>query len=809
MLSWILAGAAAGVAVVASAFLYRRARRAEQQSADLRQALAALRARVDALPVTGVRLAGDGRLTALDMADRIDRDDFSAIDLQALWADGGGESLLSPTPQPWPDGGIRQVHAAPDPVEEGAWLLVAADVSALSAEADGARARLADAEDELAALRTRALLLETLEAAADAPAWLRDAAGRLITVSEAYARCLDMTVDDVLAGQAELLSGPVVDAARALADAARRAAGSVTEQHHVVVAGERRSMAITEAAERDQRVQALGVATRGVARDVTAIDEAQAELTRHRAATKEMLETLQSAIVVFGPDQRLTFYNQAYATLWGLDEAWLETHPTLIDILEVLRERRRIPEYVDFRAFRDEQMAMFQSVIEPTEDLQHLPDGTTLRSVVAPHPLGGLMFVQEDVTSTLVLERNYNTLIAVQQESLDNLAEGIAVFGGDGRLRLSNPAYARMWHLDADLLAGHPHAREILDATRTLYRHDGPWPELREALVARALDRNTSRMRLTRVDGTILDYRTIPLPDGGVLNSFLDVTDSATVEQALRASNKALETADRLKSEFIANVSYQLRTPLNAILGFAEILNNQYFGDLNARQLEYAASIVDASRHLLSLINDILDIATIEAGYMELDLSRVDVALLLRGVYDLTREWAGKQQLTLHLDCPDDVGVIEADERRLKQALYNLVSNAVKFTPVGGHIRLSAQRETDTVALAVSDTGVGIAASDRERVFGRFERVQRVGRRGGVGLGLSLVKSFIELHGGHVVLESQPGHGTTVSCVLPVHPIAAVGPEAEEAHRPRPATAADGRAPDEAPPAPRRVGDAS
>ncbi len=617
------------------------------------------------------------------------------------------------------------------------------------------------------------------------PVWLRQPGAILAWCNTAYARALDATPEAVIAQQAEFAAGAVAEGGRALALRARAEANAQTEEHHVVIGGERRLVSITEAPlvlHPVDFVAGSGTAEParepapllGWALDVTAVEEATAELGRHIAAHAEVLEHLRTAIAIFGPDKRLKFFNQPYVQLWRFEESWLEVQPTLGEMLEDLRERRRLPEAADFPAFKKGQLDLFTSLIESREDLLHLPDGTTLRSVVTPHPFGGLLFMMEDVTSSLMLERNYNTLMEVQRESLDNLAEGIAVYGGDGRLKLFNPAFARMWDIDPAELEDQPHLSEVLDRTRRFYQHDGDWETKRDQMIAGALDRQETKGRLTRADGSILEYATMPLPDGAVLNSYLDVTDSAKVEQALRASNQALETADRLKSEFIANVSYQLRTPLNAIMGFAEILNNQYFGPLNARQMEYTGSIVDASKRLLALINDILDIATIEAGYMALELKRVDVEQLLRSVHDLTRDWAAKQSLSIGIECQPALGPIEADERRLKQALYNLVSNAVKFTPAGGHITLAAARgEGDRVELIVRDTGIGIPQADQDRVFGRFERAHPHLRQSGVGLGLALVKSFVEMHGGQIRLESLPGLGTTVTCDLPAHPIVA------------------------------------
>src|SRR5258705_8270431 len=275
----------------------------------------------------------------------------------------------------------------------------------------------------------------------------------------------------------------------------------------------------------------------------------------------------------------------------------------------------------------------------------------------------------------------------------------------------------------------------------------------------------------------MLQEATVPLPDGNVLVTYLDVTDTARAERILRERNDALETAGRLKSEFIANVSYELRTPLNAIIGFAEILANQYFGPLSERQLEYSRGILDSSHRLMSLINDILDLATIEAGYMALETGPIDIRAMLQAVMTLTRERARNRDLALTLRCPRDIGAIEADERRLKQALVNLISNAIKFTPAGGSIRLEARRNGNELILAVTDTGVGIPAVGQERVLGEFQRGDPQSRESGAGLGLSLVKSLIELHGGSVLIESRPSAGTTISCHLPAAPPLAAATE--------------------------------
>ncbi|WP_328702994.1 sensor histidine kinase [Arenibaculum pallidiluteum] len=653
------------------------------------------------------------------------------------------------------------------PAEERFDLLWIRDLSAVAGEIKRQSKGRALAEGLAAELR---MALDVVPC----PVWLRRPDLTLAWCNRAYAKAVELPQAAVMEEQRELGAAE----GRALAEQARESGIAQSRTQHVVMSGARHLIEITEAPlPMPDTAPPLVV---GYALDLTRVEQLGNELERHQSAHAEVLEHLGSGIAIFGSDTRLRFHNQAYQRLWGFEESWIEAGPTYGEIMEDLRARRRLPEYADFRAYKRDQLALFTTLMSATEDLMHLPDGTTLRVLVVPHPLGGLMFVMEDVTNALALESSYNTLMAVQQETLDNLAEGIAVFGGDGRLKLSNPAYARIWKLPAETLRGEPHVVELVERMRPFFDYGADWDSFKEDLVGATLDRAARSGRIARADGTIIAFSNVPLPDGAVLNSFLDVTDSGRVEHMLRERNAALEAADRLKSEFIANVSYQLRTPLNAIMGFAEILSNQYFGELNERQMEYCLAVLDSGNRLLLLINDILDLATVEAGFLVLERQPVDVRALLEGVAGLTRDWARKQQLELAIEGDPDPGSFEADEKRLKQALFNLVSNAIKFTPAGGRIALGAERRPDAMVLWVRDSGIGIPPSDQDRVFERFERANPQARQPGAGLGLSLVRSFIGLHGGTVELDSDVDAGTTVRCVLPLRFTLPPMPEAGE-----------------------------
>ena len=232
---------------------------------------------------------------------------------------------------------------------------------------------------------------------------------------------------------------------------------------------------------------------------------------------------------------------------------------------------------------------------------------------------------------------------------------------------------------------------------------------------------------------------------------------------------RQLESANRHKSEFLANMSHELRTPLNAVIGFSEVLQERMFGELNEKQADYVNDIHSSGRHLLALINDILDLSKIEAGRMELEPSEFDLPAMLETALTLVRERAQRHNIALSLDAEPEVGVVQGDERKLKQVTLNLLSNAVKFTPEGGAVRLGARRNGSAVEVWVADTGVGIAQEEQALVFEEFRQVGTDSARKaeGTGLGLALAKKFIELHGGTIRLESAPGRGSTFTFTLP------------------------------------------
>ncbi|RED51406.1 PAS-domain containing protein [Aestuariispira insulae] len=599
------------------------------------------------------------------------------------------------------------------------------------------------------------------------PIWWRDEDLSLIGCNQAFADMLELQKDKVIESQKELGSGSITDKGQALARRARKSAEPQSESHYVVLNANRRLLDFTEASIGPGRSRIGGFAV-----DVTNLEEMQSTLAMHLAAHDQVLENLATAIAVFGTDKRLKFFNEAYLKLWRLSASQLNGNPGYGEILELLRAQRQLPEIVDFPAYKHEQESKFIKLIEPEEELLHLPDERTIRVVTTPHPFGGLMLVFEDVTNRLALERSYNTLIAVQQATLNNLFEGVAVWGRDGRLRIWNEPFVQMWGYHENFLKRGPHISEMLDFTRSRWFpkiDDEEWASQKQSLILHFTEPKPLTRRVTRVDGHVINVAHVPLPDAQCLVLYSDVTDTVRVERALEERNAAFEKADLLKSQFIANVSYELRTPLNAIQGFSSILKSEYYGELNPRQMDHVTHILDASDTLMNLINDILDLATIQAGFLELECEEVPVCDILDQAVHQVEMRNGQSHLVINRVKKDETGSAEGtfhcDGGRLSRAISNILETMVSFAP-RNQIDVDVEHIEDRLRLVFAGQYGPDREEDRELLIRRFTGNDPHALRTGAGLSLALAKSLIDLHQGEVSLDTDHAGGFAVICDL-------------------------------------------
>jgi signal transduction histidine kinase len=631
----------------------------------------------------------------------------------------------------------------------GRAVLLLRDVSGLKGEIlklDRARAALETERDAFRAL------LEALPH----PVWTRGLERQLTYVNSAYVRAVEgQEQATVLAAGTEMMeSDERAEARRCVAEGSTyRATGPA------IVAGKRHAFDLIETP--------TGTGSAGLAIDVTAREQAEQALKRQMDAHAATLDRIGTAVAIFDGGQRLQFRNAAFEKLWSLGSEALDGEPTLSEILDRLRADRKLIEDRDARAWKGDILKAFTS-LTAIEDWWLLPDGRTLHLVANPNPQGGVTWLFNDVTEQRTLESKVNALSRVQRETLDSLHEGVAVFGSDGRLKLFNPAFASSWRLSGEALAEGPHIDEIVVQCQPLCPDDAMWADLRAAVTHVRDAREVVTRQLERVDGEVHEVSASPLPDGATLIAFADITASVNVERALTERNDALVRASELRDNFVHHVSYELRSPLTNIIGFAQLLAEGVAGPLNEKQRDYAGHISRSSGSLLVMINDILDLASIDNGTITLDLADTDLAATIDAAAQGLSDRLSAGKLTLDVRVAPNLGLVRADARRLRQILFNLISNAANFSEPGQTISVSAQREAHEVTIRVADQGRGIPADVIARVFERFETHGAGSSHRGVGLGLSIVRSFIELHGGRVAIDSTPGSGTLVTCHLPV-----------------------------------------
>ncbi|MCK5041307.1 MAG: PAS-domain containing protein [Sphingomonadales bacterium] len=611
---------------------------------------------------------------------------------------------------------------------------------------------------------SKQMMLSQILDVAPFPVWSRNKNLSLGWVNRSYATAVEKENSaSVVAAQAEL----VIDAKkRPLQEIAKRALAKHQEQvekHFVTIDGQRHSLQVHEVPSPNNEFETIGFAI-----DVTRAEFLDAELGQHKAAHAETLDKLSTPVAIFGPDTTLRFYNHAFNQLWQLPAKWLDGEPTHSELLEAWRQKRQLPEHADYPAWKKHILSQYVGLLEPTEETWHLPNGRTLRVVTQPHPIGGILVLFEDVTDRLELERSYNTLIEVQRETLNNLHESVAVFGSDGRLKLFNSNYAKLWQIDPEFLNAEPHIKEITEKTRVMLDNSNQnWEVLQDNLINITASRELHSGQWTLSNGTVVEYSIVPLPDGACLFTISDETSKAKITAALEDRNLAMKAADRLKSEFIASMSYELRTPLNSIIGFSEILNLENFGSLNPRQKDYIDAILSSSVKLKYLIDDILDLSIIEADKMELDIEEVDIKTAIEKAMSMSQETAQSKGVNLSLTKGRVADTsVEGDLRRITQAIHTIITDGISRTGTDGSVKVEMKGNKKTISICISDTKpASILTDEEESSLIGIANEQLTNRK--LNLSLSLVESFIKIHGGELSVSNNKNGVRTVVCALP------------------------------------------
>lgn len=617
------------------------------------------------------------------------------------------------------------------------------------------RAELAELKLErehlIASIETFQNLLDNMEQ----PVWRRDPQGNLVWVNHSYATSVDATTPDhAIREQRELL--PTITRQKI------RATTTLESPYHdrisSVVAGNRAFLDVLD-------VKSI-YGSAGIAIDATESETVREELKRTFKSHAETLDQLASPVAIFDGEQRLQFYNQAFVELWGLDLVFLESKPGNSELFDRLRAGNKLPAELNWKSWKEQALSVYRS-LDTRTDLWHLPDARTLRVISTAHPQGGATWVFENLTEQVDLQTRYNTLVKVQGETIDHLAEGVAVFGADGRLSISNPAFRILWNITAEQSVSGTHINAIQALCAQEYEGADGWKAFTRFITSFEDERKSLQGTLELRSGIVLNYAVIPLPDSQTMLTFVDMTDSVRAERALTEKNEALRLAHALKNDFVHHVSYELRSPLTNIIGFTDLLKTPEIGHLNDRQAEYLEHISTSSSVLLTYVNDILDLATVDAGIMQLSLSERDLNSLIDEVASQITDKLHESNVQLEILAPTHLGILTADHQRLKQILLKLLNNATNFAPEGSTIRLTCQRSESEFVFTVEDNGPGIPADILASVFDKFASRGNGGRKTGPGLGLSIVERFVKLHDGEVFIDSKPGEGTVVKVRIP------------------------------------------
>mgnify|MGYP000031659300 CR=1 FL=1 len=607
-------------------------------------------------------------------------------------------------------------------------------------DATESQAEIGELADEVARLERAFAALSQLIEAAPVPMWHRGPDLRLTLVNRAYVEAVDAaSAEDAVARGLELVESVGGLTPIAAADAARVAGTSTSRDVPATIGGKRRSMRVV-----DVPLGKAGVA--GYALDNDELDRSRGELRRFAEAQRDTLDRLSAGVAQFAADRSLTFSNTPFQAIFAMKPEWLHDRPEFDRVLDRMREAGRAPEARDFPAWRAERAAWFTNDAG-AEESWLLPDGTHLRVVAQPVPDGGLIVVFEDRTEQLQLASARDTLLRVRTATFDNLFEAVGVFGADGRLTSWNNRFRDVWGFDEAMLSKHPRVDALAEAAAGTLTTPSRAALIRDLVRAATIERKSQGGRVAMKDGRHFEFAAVPLPDGNALFTMLDVTDSRRVERVLRDRAEAFEAADKVKTAFVANMSYELRTPLTSIGGFAEMLAKGYAGELSGDAKQYVDAILESVGKLGSLVDDTLQLTQSEAGLAAVDRETVDLLQMLDRAVAATEDSALAKGIDFATDLHVSVGRVEGDARRLCDAVEKLIANAIAETPAKGRVLLHASGTTEGALIVVSDNGPGAEAKG--------------------GAAVVAARETVKAHGGALSVMAEAGQGTLVRIDLP------------------------------------------
>ena len=499
-----------------------------------------------------------------------------------------------------------------------------------------------------------------------------------------------------------------------------------------------------------------------IAIDITNRDAQSEILSKQILAHQHLLDKITTAVAIFSQDKKLNFYNEAYVKLWKMDEEWLQSNPSDIEILDYLRNKNQIPEQINYKKWRLDYLKIYE-LDNNSEEWWHTPDGKSIRLLKQPNPIGGVTYLYENLTEKLNLQSDYNTLHGIQKQTIENLYEGIALFGTDGKLKLYNPSFAKLWNIEKNYLEQEPHIENIIDILEENGVNKGLWSNIYNNIISSENERVSVAGEIKVDDNKIINYRSVILPDSAVLYSFNDITDESRVENALKERNKALIEANNIKNTFMGHISYELRVPLTNIMGFSEILSNQNFGKINKKQADYLHDIQISSKELHSLIDDILDLTAADSGTLKLNYEHISIQESLdtiRSDIQSTLEFMGIK-IIFSIDNP--MQKIEIDKYCFEKIIKNLLTSAIGNSFVKNKIELKIYKKNRFIEIVTYGRW-----QEMNTLIDPISKKTNNNEFTATGIRLSIIKRFVEIHNGEISIMNNTKNDSGIKIKLPI-----------------------------------------
>ncbi len=582
--------------------------------------------------------------------------------------------------------------------------------------------------------------------------WIKNENADIIFCNKAYADVLETTPELVVTEKRAIMTWNDSHLGHDVTERVLKEKTKVSHLCHTVVGGERRLLSITE-----QPCDTNHII--GYAQDLTAKEQLRKEKQQIVTSIQESLEHIPNPIITYNSDMRVEFFNKSYVKTFEHDYDWLLTGPTFSDVLEDLRARHKLPDIMDFKQFKQTRLELFTSIMEPVEEMLYMPDGRSLRMVTAPYHTGGLMVLFHDVSEWLSLERRYNTLLAVHKHILDNLFEGASVYASNNRLTLYNSAFANMWELDQNELEKGPHLLDVIDKIKDALSIPGDWEQFKEKIISKVTSRVPIKEgRVNLKDDRAYEFSQTPLPDGSHLLTFLDVSDQIKIEKALLERNEALETINRIKSDFVRNLYDNIKNPLEALGTEAERLAQENKSD----KLTELFHTLESINRKLQEFYELANVSTLE---MLPKYSTIKVSRLAEDIFKQLKTEMQKAGIRFSLNLPEqDSLTLRVDKPKIVQAFYSLLGNAAHYNK-GGDVVFNVTASKGKAVFAIEGKGI-IPFTD----VGRKSRGLKRGLDYDLlGVGYSLVRRYVEMQGGTLTIENNIQDGTTIVVKLPIN----------------------------------------